>query len=46
MISKIDIELISIFLESIGILLAEKRTAIILYFVTMSTIIIFFMTKH
>ena len=44
----IDNQLISIavvFLESIGILLAEKRTALILGMVTIMTIVIFFMIK-
>ena len=44
----IDTQLISIvavFLESIGILLAERRTALILGMVTIMTIIIFFMIK-
>ncbi len=43
----IDTQLISlfmVFIESIGIILAEKRSAIILGLVTIMTIIIFFMT--
>jgi len=38
------ISIIAVLLESVGILLAEKRTAIILGFITILTIIIFFMT--
>lgn len=43
----IDTQLVSIivvFIEAIGILLAEKRTAILLGLATILTIIIFFMT--
>ncbi len=43
----IDNQLISIFavfIESIGILLAERRTALLLGLATILTIIIFFMT--
>ncbi len=35
---------ILVLLESVGILLAERRTAFVLYFVTWGTIILFFMT--
>ena len=43
----IDVQLISllaVFIESIGILIAEKRTAILLGLATILTIIILFMT--
>lgn len=36
--------IIAVIIESIGILIAEKRTAFILTFVTIATIILFFMT--
>lgn len=38
------ISIIAILIESIGILLAEKRTAIFLSLATILTIILFFMT--
>lgn len=38
------ISIISVFIECVGILLVEKRTALILGIVTILTIIIFFMT--
>ncbi len=38
------VSLIAVIIESIGILLAERRTAILLYFATILTIIILFMT--
>ncbi len=44
MIENQTISLLTVLLESVGILLAERRTAIILGFVTIMTIIIFFMT--
>lgn len=39
------VSLISVLIESIGILLAERRTAIFLGLVTILTIIIFFIIK-
>ncbi len=39
-----DVALVSVLIESIGILLAERRTAILLGLATILTIIIFFMT--
>lgn len=44
MIENQTISLLAVILESVGILLAERRTAIVLGFVTLFTIIIFFMT--
>ena len=44
MIDQQAVEIIVIFVEAIGILLAEKRTAIVLGLATILTIIIFFMT--
>lgn len=44
MIENQTIALTSVVIESIGILLAEKRTAILLGLVTILTVIIFFMT--
>lgn len=38
------VSIIAVFIESIGILLAEKRTAFLLGLATILTIIIFFMT--
>ncbi len=38
------ISILAVLVESVGILLAEKRTAILLGMVTLLTIIIFFMT--
>lgn len=38
------ISIIAVFIESIGILLAEKRTSVMLGIATILTIIIFFMT--
>ena len=43
MIENQAIGLIAVFIESIGILLAEKKTALLLSLVTILTIIIFFM---
>jgi len=37
------VSLLAVFIESIGILLAEKRTALLLSLATILTIIIFFM---
>lgn len=37
------VSLVSVFIECIGILLCERRTAVILGIVTIATIIIFFM---
>jgi len=39
------ISLIAVFLESIGIILAERRTAILLGIATILSVIIFFITK-
>jgi hypothetical protein len=44
MIENTTIPLIAVFIESIGILIAEKRTALLLTLATILTIIIFFMT--
>lgn len=44
MIDTQAISILAVFIESIGILLAEKRTAILLGLATILTIIIFFMT--
>lgn len=38
------ISLLAVFVESIGIILAERKTAILLGIITILTIIIFFMT--
>jgi hypothetical protein len=38
------VQLAAVFIESIGILLAERKTALLLGLVTIMTIIIFFMT--
>lgn len=38
------ISIIAVFIESLGILLAERRTALLLGLATIVTIIIFFMT--
>ncbi len=43
MIENTTVGLIAVFIESIGILLAEKRTAMLLSIATILTIIIFFM---
>ena len=45
MIDNQVVMLLSVIVESVGILLAEKKTAILLYFATILTIILFFMTK-
>lgn len=39
------ISLVAVFLESIGIILAERRTAILLGIATILSVIIFFITK-
>ncbi len=44
MLDKELISILAVFTECVGILLAEKRTAILLGLVTILTIIIFFMT--
>lgn len=44
MIDNQMVSILAVLLESIGILLAERRTAILLGLVTILTIIIFFMT--
>ncbi len=44
MIDQQLISIIAVLIESIGILLAEKRTALLLGLATILTIIIFFMT--
>lgn len=44
MIENQTVALIAVIIESIGILLAEKRTAILLGLVTILTVIIFFLT--
>lgn len=38
------VSLLAVFVESVGIILAERRTAILLGIITILTIIIFFMT--
>ena len=38
------VSILAVFIESIGILIAEKRTALFLGIATVLTIIIFFMT--
>ena len=43
MIENTTIGLLAVLIESIGILLAEKRTSLLLSFATILTIIIFFM---
>ncbi len=44
MIDSQMVSILAVIIESIGILIAERRTAILLGFVTILTIIIFFMT--
>ncbi|MEK6857766.1 MAG: hypothetical protein AABX39_04225 [Nanoarchaeota archaeon] len=44
MIEHKTVALVAVIIESIGILLAEKKTAILLGIITILTIIIFFMT--
>ncbi len=44
MIDNQSVMILSVIVESIGILLAEKRTAVLLGLATILTIIIFFMT--
>lgn len=44
MMENTNVAIVSVFIESIGILLAEKKSAILLGMATILTIIIFFMT--
>lgn len=43
MIEHVNVGLVAVLIEAIGIKLAERRTALLLYFATIATIIILFM---